>query len=71
MQDSNNPAAVSPHHPKKTGYLIPMIIGVVLGLGLIAGVMSWYFWMVQQPAPPVPGTPLGQNSGTATKPGNR
>ena len=32
--------------------------------------MVWYFWMVNQPAPPVPGAPLGQNAGTATKPGS-
>ena len=69
MQDSNSPSLGFAHHPKRPGYLVPTIIGLVVGLGLFVGVMTWYFWMVNQPVPPLPGTPLGQNSGTVPKPG--
>ncbi len=65
--DPNPQGPVGIKHPsKKRENIIAVVAGVVGGVGLFVGVMIWYFWMAAQPAPPLPGTPLGGKSGSGT-----
>ncbi|MGO9114713.1 MAG: hypothetical protein ACLP9L_36315 [Thermoguttaceae bacterium] len=54
------------HPSKKRENTIAGVVGIVGGGGLFLAVIVWYFWMVAQPAPPLPGTTLGANSGSGT-----
>jgi hypothetical protein len=65
--DPNRQESVGTKHPsKKRENTIAVIVGVVGGGALFVGVMVWYFWMAGQSAPPMPGTPIGTESGSGT-----
>ena len=58
--DHNSQDSVGMKHPsKKRENTVAGVAGVVVGVAICAGVMVWYFGMVAQPAPPMPGIPIG------------
>jgi hypothetical protein len=71
--DHNPRGSVGTEHPaKKRENTVAVVAGVVGGAALFVGVMVWFFWMAAQPAPPLPGTPVGAKigGGTAATPAN-
>ena len=66
MEPNPQDSAGMKHPSQKRENAITGIVGVVGGGALFVAIMVWYFWMVAQPAPPLPGTPIGAKSGSGT-----